>query len=254
MTKLDFLIGFQLWEASSSISVMKMLAGQAEKNVVQAISEANLPGAVKHGTYDDEILDEYGEVRLIVQDYYVCGSCVGNDYDEVKSEYIHLISQLTRRSAFLTIFGLFEHRMIECMKFMISLSGYTDDSKRMNRREKLEDCHTILKDVIGGKSIADVDHLIILRNIMAHNDGYASNHNEIAHRKDKKTDGEKRQLRAIHRAESENSGISVNDFNGVLMDGTFLMYTVGEINRYVESLEAAVQAYHKAKTLEPKVQ
>lgn len=251
MALLDYLISFQLWDASSSVSVMKMLAEQAEKNVNQSISDANLPGAVKKGTFDEEFEDHEGNVHIFERDYYACGPCIGDDYGEVKSKYIHLISQLTRRSAFLTIFGLFEHRMIDCLKFMISLSGYTDNNKRTNRREKLEDCHAFLTDVIGGKGIADVDHLIILRNIMAHNDGFASKHNEISNRIGKKTESEKRQLRAINRAENENAGISVNDFDGVLMDKTFLMYVVGEINRYIESLDAAVRRFHKEMTQKP---
>ncbi len=226
---------------------MKMLAEQSETNVDRAIKDAGLPRAVTEGAYLDEAENERGEVFVFERIYYSCGSCIGYDYDEVKSEYIHLITQLTRRSAFLTIFGLFEHRMIECLKFMINLSGYIDDNKRGNKREKIEDCHTILTNVIGGKGIQDVDHLIIIRNIMAHNDGVARDHKEILNRKGKKTGAERRQLRAIRRAENENSGISVNDFDSVLMDDRFLMYTVSEIKRYVESLEAAVQAYYKDK-------
>ncbi|EPC6178207.1 MULTISPECIES: hypothetical protein [Serratia] len=241
MAMLGFLFSCQLWEATSSIPVMKMLAEQAENNVERAVTEACKPGAIIEGVYDDYNEDEYGEPYYIERTYYSCGSCLGTDHDEVKLEYIHLISQLTRRSAFLTIFGLFEHHMNECLKLMLNLSGYTGKLKG----GAIEKTHTMLTKVIGEKGIVDVDHLTIIRNIMAHSDGIASGYHESLVRKSKKTEAENRLLQAIRRVEI--AGISVNDFDGVLMDDTFLMYAIGEIKRYVESLEAAVQTYHKKK-------
>ncbi|GKW07656.1 hypothetical protein [Pectobacterium carotovorum] len=243
MARLLLPISIQLWEATASISIMQMLAEQAENNIANAVEKADLPGAVTEGEYMDEGQDEYGEIYTYQQSYYSCGSCVGLDHDEVKSEYKHLIAQLTRRSAFLTIFGLFEHRMSGCLNVMINRSDYRGEIKGGT----VEKAHTILTDVIGGKDIVDLDHLTIIRNIMAHGDGVASGYKEILYKKSKKTDREKRLLRAIHRAEYESSGISVNCVDGVLMDGRFLMYAVGEIKRYVENLEAAVQAYDTAK-------
>lgn len=238
MAILDFLFSIRLCEATSLVPVIRMLAEQAETNVAHAVKEACKPGAVEEREYEDYNENEYGEVVHIKQTYYSCGSCVSSDYNEVKSKYIHLITQLTRRSTFLTIFGLFEHRMGNCLELMTDLSGHT---KKLHGGT-VEKTHTMLTDIIGGKEIMDVDHLTIIRNIMAHNDGVATNYNKIASKTSKKTEAEKRQLYAINRA---NSGISVNLFNGVLMNDKFLMYAVGEIERYVKSLEAAVQAYHK---------
>lgn len=45
MAKLDFLFSVRLWETTSSISMMKMLAEQAETNVERAVAEACEPGA-----------------------------------------------------------------------------------------------------------------------------------------------------------------------------------------------------------------
>ncbi|MGL5669276.1 MAG: hypothetical protein ACRDD9_24490 [Shewanella sp.] len=223
------------------------MLSRLKKNVVRAIKEIDLIGAVTEGTYSDEVTNERGEDFTIVQTYYSCGSCIGYDHDEVKSEYIHLIAQLTRRSAFLTIFGLFEHRMSKCLELMMHLCEYTFESKK--KLGVVEKTHYVLKNIIGGSDIADLDHLIVIRNIMAHNDGIATDYKEILVRKESKSDGEKRRVRAIRRAEDDKSGISVSYGNKILMDDIFLMYTVGEIQRYVDSLEAAVQTYYRTKHL-----
>ncbi|WP_338628394.1 hypothetical protein [Yersinia intermedia] len=232
-----FLFSFQLWEATSSISVMKMLAEQTEKNVTLAVKEADEPGAITKGEYEDEAEDQFGEYFSFQRIYYTCGSCIGDDREEVRSEYIRLITQLTRRSAFLTIFGLFEHRISECLQFMINLSDYKEG---ISGKGVIEKTHTILKKVFEGKLILDVDHLTVIRNIMIHNDGVAKNYNKLLNLKSKKTHAEKRLLNAVRRTE----GITINDFDGVLMNSNFLMYAVGEFERYVKSLETVVKTYH----------
>ncbi|QWT43169.1 hypothetical protein KNV89_14740 [Dickeya dadantii] len=218
---------------------MQMIAKQAENNISNTVEKTDLPGAIIEGEYQDERQDEYGEVYIYQQKYYSCGSCIGLDYDEVKSEYKQLITQLIRRSAFLTIFGLFEHRMNGCLDVMINRSGYRGDIKGGT----LERTHKILTDIIGGKDIIDLDHLTVIRNIMAHNDGVAAGYNKIIHQEGKRTHSAKRLLRAMRRAEDEKSGISINHFDSVLMGDQFLTYAVGEINHYINKLEAAVQAY-----------
>ncbi|HEH9400058.1 TPA: hypothetical protein SIA35_002063 [Aeromonas sobria] len=249
MARLTFPIFIPLWETTSSVAIMKMLAEQAEINVERAIKEANLPGSVKEGRYLDEVTNECGENYHFEQIYYSCGSCIGHDYDEVKSEYIHLITQLTRRSAFLTIFGLFEERMGKCLNLMAKLSGYTYEKKK--KLGVIEKAHFVLKNIVGGGDISDVEHLTIIRNIMAHCDGVAHDYKYISVSNEKMTERQNRLLRAIRRAEDEHSGISVSYFNDVLMDERFLMYTVGEIQRYVDSLETAVQTYCKTKSESP---
>lgn len=202
-----------------------------------AAKEANEPSAVTKGEYQDEAYDQHGEIISSLRTYYTCGSCIGDSREEVVSEYIHLITQLTRRSAFLTMYGLFEHRMSECLIFMIKLSGY---------KEKITGkggggIHTLIKSGFNGKGIDDVDHLPVIRNIMIHNDGVAVNYNKTLNIKSKKTDAEKRLLKAMCRAE----GIKVNDFDSVLMDSDFLLYAIGEFERYIKNLEVLVQDYSK---------
>lgn len=118
-----FFFNAKLWGATASIPVMKMLAEQAEANISLALSDVDKPGANELGEFSDEKHHEDGRITTFQRTYYTCGSCVGYDENEVKSEYKHLIAQLTRRSAFLTIFGLFEYRMVDCLELMDDLSG-----------------------------------------------------------------------------------------------------------------------------------
>lgn len=104
---------------------MKMLVEQAEANISRALIDADKPEAVESGEFPDEQHHEDGRITTLPSTYYSCGSCFGYDEDEVRSEYKHLIVQLTRRSVFLTIFGLFEHRMVDCLALMDDLSSKT---------------------------------------------------------------------------------------------------------------------------------
>ncbi|WP_225609336.1 hypothetical protein [Pseudomonas sp. PDM08] len=241
MASLNLIFSLNIFALTQSISVMKMLAEQAEKNVLLVVKEADEPGAVTEDEFEDEVYDLNGESYTYTKKYYSCGSSVGYDFDEVKTEYKFLMTQLTRRSAYLTMFGLFEHRISRCLGFMIDLTKSEKEVKAMGAIEK---AHTILKKTIGAKDIPDVDHLTVIRNIMIHNDGTASDYSEILARKDKKTHYERRLLRAVDRAE----GVWVNHFNAIIMERGFLMYAVSEFNRYARSLDAAIQTYHKERT------
>lgn len=237
MAKLDIPIIFQLWEATSSVSIMRMLAEQAESNISRAIEEANLPGYVTEEVFLDEGFDRYGNIYQFDRTCYSCGSCVGYEPEEVKLEYIHLITQLTRRSAFLTIFGLFEHRMGKCLEYMIKISNHT--AKLYGGT--IEKTHKVLTEYIGGNSIVDINHLTVIRNIMAHNDGVASNYNKISTQLNKKTDEQKKIIKAINK--TKGKGIIVNRFDDVIMNDQFLMYSIDEMEQYIVGLEAAIKAY-----------
>ncbi|HEJ0381785.1 TPA: hypothetical protein SLP32_002123 [Enterobacter mori] len=238
MSKNKILICFPLWAATSSIDIMRMLAEQAEKNIAIAVDEVNEPGAIKEGEYEDEAFDHYGKIYTFMSVYYSCGACVGTDYEEVKLEYIRLTTQLTRRSAFLTIYGLFEHRINDCLEFMLALAKYTGEIKGRGPIEKI---HYLIRRVYGCKSITDVDHLTKIRNIMIHNDGIANNYIDIFNGTDKKNSSEKRLLNAIRRSE----GVVVNDFNEVLMNESFLIYSVNEFKRYINALDDLINAYYR---------
>lgn len=79
---------------------MNMLAEQAETNIVSALNDAALPGAVLEDEFEDYHEDDDGNVYRYTVPYFTCGSSSGYSADEVKSKHKHLITQLTRRSAF----------------------------------------------------------------------------------------------------------------------------------------------------------
>lgn len=242
MAKLDFIFSVHMCAMSQSISIMRMLAEQAEKNVALAIKEANESGAVKAHEFEEEACDQYGESYVRIRTCYTCGSSVAYDPEEALAMHQFLITQLTRRSAYLTIFGLFEHRMSQCLAFMIDLTRHDGEVKGKGPVEKAQ---YMLLNVVGGNEIKDLDHLTVLRNIMIHSDGVAEGYEEMSTRKTKKTPAEKRVLSAIRRA----TGVSVNMFDGVIMDQTFLTYAVDEFERYVREMEEAVQNYHKHRAI-----
>jgi hypothetical protein len=78
----------------------------------------------------------------------------------------------------------------------------------------------------------------MIRNIMAHNDGIATEYHKTLCKKEKKTAFEKRLVNAIGRTE----GVKVNLFNGMIVDERFLTYALVEFNRYATSLEQTIQS------------
>ncbi len=67
-------------------------------------------------------------------------------------------------------------------------------------------------------------------------------------KKQKKLNMKNVSLRAIPRTMAENAGVSINMFNDILMDDRFLMYAVGEFERYVNELNTAVRTYQSRLT------
>ncbi|WP_147200838.1 hypothetical protein [Pantoea sp. CCBC3-3-1] len=188
---------------------------------------------------------QHGEDIRVENAYYECGSCIGDNHDEVQSEYVYLNTQLTRRAAFLTMFGLFEHRMTECQKLMETLSGDVWDK---DKYRTFESADKKLRKTIGGKSTNKLDHLAAVRNVMAHNDGIAFRYKQDINQPG--SDAALRRLRAIRKAVEKKMGVSVNGFNGVLLDKRFLMCAVDEFKQYIDGMEAAINAYLKATSKE----
>jgi hypothetical protein len=222
---------------------MKMLAEQAEMNVSRAVCDSDLPCAVTEGEIEEDVEDEDGNWHTFPIPYYTCGSCSCSGYEaeEVKLQYQHLVSQLTRRSAFLKMFSLFEHRMVGCLDVMDKLSGM--ETKKTFKT--VEDCHKRLTGTIGANDILDIDHLTVIRNIMAHSDGVAENYHSLIKQNVKKNGLQKRQIKALHRLMKANAFIAVTDFNNVHMGDGFLDYAVSEFERYVSEVDAAVRQYQK---------
>lgn len=240
MASLPFFFSPVLWSATASISLMKMLADQAEDNVTRAVSDEVINRISFFGSYDEDRFDHSGNcIGIWQRDYFTCGSYYGHDENEVEAEYKHLITQLTRRSAYLTIFGIFEHRIIDCLKLIAELTG-----NEVRKRPSVEDCHNLLTSEIGAKGIVDLNHLIAIRNVMAHSDGVAVDYNSLLERKDILRGPDRKFMDAVTRAVSGDCGISITMFNNLIMDGRFLDYAIGEFEQYTSKLEAAVHSYH----------
>lgn len=239
MAKLPFFFSTALWSASASVPVMKMLADQAEENVARAVSNEMITRISSFGSYDEERYDDFGNcVGTWQRDFFTCGSCYGDDDDEVKAEYKHLITQLTRRSAYLTIFGIFEHRMMECQKLMANLTG--SEIKKLS----IENCHKLLKK-IGGNGIADVNHFIVIRNVMAHSDGVAEKYSSLVKSQQFPNESTRRRVNSVTRALNADCGISISMSNNLIMDRCFLDNAIGEFEQYIGKLENAVRAFHE---------
>ncbi|WP_230851558.1 hypothetical protein, partial [Pseudomonas savastanoi] len=89
----------------------------------------------------------------------------------------------------------------------------------------------------GVRDLDDVDHLTMIRNIMSHNDGEATEYQKTLCKTGRKNEFEKRLVKAIKRTE----GVKVNIFNGLIVDERFLTYAVTEFSRYAAALEKAIQ-------------
>ncbi len=76
---------------------------------------------------------------------------------------------------------------------------------------------------------------------MTHNDGIATDYHKVFCKKEKKTEFEKRLVKAIERTE----GVEVNPFNNIIVDERFLRYAVAEFNRYATGLEQTIQSLHR---------
>ncbi|MRS13384.1 hypothetical protein GJV06_00515 [Enterobacteriaceae bacterium RIT691] len=245
MSGTRFYFNLALFGATSSIADMRMLAEQAEHAISNAIANAQ----VVESEYEDEDTDEQGNAYHYTQKVYSCGSCTGYDATEAKMEYEHLIAQLTRRSAYLTIFGIFEYHMSKCRDIMIRDTGY---DKKLPRGV-VEGAEELLKHALGCNSAPDLTHLSVLRNIFAHNDGKYHEYEEVKNRIGKKTDSEKRQLRGFEQAIKEFSGVSRNQLKSITIDESFLPEAIYALETFAKTLSDAIthQGNHKLQTTSP---
>jgi len=85
---------------------------------------------------------------------------------------------------------------------------------------------------------------------MAHSDGIAENYQGIINSKTKRTDSERRLVRALRRGQNADCGISVTEYNDVIMDEFFLDYAISEFERYFKQLEDAVRTYYENSKLQ----
>ncbi len=241
MSGTRFYFNLALFGATSSIADMRMLAEQAEHAISNAIANAQ----VVESEYEDEDTDEHGNVYHYTQKVYSCGSCTGFDAIEAKMEYEHLIAQLIRRSAYLTIFGIFEYHMSVCKDIILRDVGY--DKKIQNGI--VEGTEELLKKALGCKNAPDLKHLSVIRNFFAHSDGKYYEYTEVKSRIGKKTDSEKKKKRGFEQATKDFSGLSLNPFSSIIIDETFLPEAIDVLESFATKLSDAVT--HHANNKQP---
>lgn len=215
---------------------MRTLIDQTETSVSKAIEEINNCRSLDFVEYDEVSEDGYP----YKQKMYNYKGISGYDEDDVKSEYIFLIEQLSRRSAYLTIFGLFEHHLEGCCKLMISIAHHGVSFEDMENGT-IEKTHRVLAKVITkgeSKRIPDIMHLLKIRNIMAHDNALV--------KEEKKLNVE----RALRRICNEGGGIFTLESNVVHLDERFLPYVIGEFERYHSQMELAIQEYYLRRSIE----
>lgn len=237
MSNTRFFFSVSLFGATSSIPVMRMLTEEAERSIANSISNAQ----VEEGEYTEEHKDEQGEPYLRTREVYSCGPCADYDASEASERYKHLITQLTRRAAFLTIFGIFEYNMAACTKLMVEQSGY--DSEKLPRGV-VEAAEEALKKAIGCKKAPDLKPLSLVRNLLAHNDGKYYEYNAVKNKPDtERSKKERRQFLAFEQAIKEYSGLYINDFHSIVMDDMFLTQAVDTIEIFAKMLFDEVNHY-----------
>lgn len=230
---------FFLSVAMAGVSIrreMRTLIDQTESAVSKAIEEINNCRSLGFVEYDEESEDGHPYKERI----YSYNGISGHNEDDVRSEYSTLIAQLFRRSAYLTIFGLFEHHLEACCKQMISIAriGLTFEDMENGTIEKT---HEILASVITkgeSKRICNISHLLKIRNVMAHDNALL--------KQEKKSIIE----RALRRICNERGGVIVLKYNVVHLDDGFLAYVIDEFERYHSQMESAIQEYYLRRSVQ----
>ncbi|WIV22148.1 hypothetical protein QN085_15810 [Pseudomonas sp. M2(2023)] len=230
MALLGFTFDLRVWSASQSILTMNMLAQQAESNIRSAIEKITEDKAIEELVFEDEDTDQNGQPFQIRQTYYSFGPVSAADREDVITEYSYLITQLMRRSAYLTIFGLFEARLNKILETLEYHAG-----KSSGHRKPIEESQKLLDAAFRDPKVESLNHLMIIRNICAHSDGVAENYNEILERKHKLEPKHQRLIKAIERTHS--NGISVNFMNMINIEQSFLPYAISEFERYLSNIE-----------------
>lgn len=244
MALLGFMFDLRVWSASQSILTMNMLTQQAESNIRSAIEKITEDGAIEELVFEDEDSDQNGQPFQIRQTYYSFGPVSANDREDVITEYSYLITQLMRRSTYLTIFGLFEARL---NKILETLEYHTEKS---GHRKPIEESQKLLDAVFKDPKVESLDHLMMIRNICAHSDGVAENYNDILEGSYKAEQKNRRLMKAIERTSS--NGISVNFMNMINIEQSFLPYAISEFERYLSNMESFGKHHLNNKTRIPK--
>ncbi|MBZ7707529.1 hypothetical protein [Klebsiella oxytoca] len=229
MAQLGLFFMHPFWDASMCINEMKTLGEHTEESITLLLEEIKQEGVILH----EQQFIEYDEGNGSLFECYYYKGVSGDSEQEVKLEYEWLISQMYRRSAFLTIFGRFEYNLDKCLLKMLEISNSTET--RSERKNGIPArVHKILTTVIAiGTSlvIEDVDYLRVIRNHIAHNNAFID------------TSIESKRL-AIEKSERANL-LKMNAYNEIILNETFLSHAVDEFERYIKQMTDAVKVYNE---------
>ncbi|MFS7250313.1 hypothetical protein AB6869_14730 [Rahnella rivi] len=228
MAKLARMMRFMVNDAIISVNVMKILAEEIEGMINGAVEKIRKPGEVVYREIDIQIDEDI----CITEDIYSYKGIFSRHEEETIDEYIYKISQLGRRSAFLTIYGIFEYHLEECCKEIIDISklplGYND-----LKGGTLEKINLVLSKVIFAEpspNKAIIEHLKSIRNTMAHNNG-----------KLRPSDGAQR--KALRAMQDINNGLSLNEYNDINLGVDFLNFAINEFEIYYREIDNALNLY-----------
>lgn len=230
MARIGLFFMYPFWDASMSTNEMKTLAEHTEDSISRSLAGINQEGAIQ---YEQQLI-EYDEEHSSLYEFYHYKGVSGDSESEVRLKYQLLISQLYRRSAFLTIFGKFEYHLNICLDKMLELSSSTET--RVDRNKGIPArVHNILTSVItlGIQSpvIEDIDYLRVIRNHIAHHNGFITPSNES-------------KRLAIEKAQEAHI-LELDSHNEIYLSETFLTHTVAEFERYILEMNTAVENYYK---------
>lgn len=228
MAELGNIMRFMVHDAIISITMMKILADEIEGMIKVGVDKIRKPGEVRY----TEISIPIDEDITITEDVYSYKGIFSRDKEETINEYIYKVTQLGRRSAFLTIYGMFEYHLEECCKEIITISKFPLEYNDL-KGGSLEKTNLVLSKIILAKPIsnnAKIEHLKSIRNTMAHNNA-----------KVRPSDGaQKKALRAM---EKIHCGLSVNEHGDINLDIKFLNHAISEFEIYYQEIDNALIVY-----------
>ncbi|KAA6093785.1 MULTISPECIES: hypothetical protein [unclassified Pantoea] len=227
---------FFLALAMTGVSVrrdMMLLVEQTESVIAHTLSEI----VGDSNVIVEQVSDCAEDGSEIMVDLYSYKGLSGYDECDVKEDYGLLIEQLSRRSTFLTLFGLFEYHLEACGRLMAGMSGYSPPFDEM-KNGTVEKTHRLLKHILADEKkskSSNIEHLLIIRNLLAHNNGMILN------------DRRKCLVRALRRIENDKGGVSSNTLS-IQLNAPFLPYVVSEFRRYHEQMESAIHSFYLKKS------
>lgn len=229
------------WDARMSVGEMRTLAEHTESSICTLLGEINQKDAIQ---YEHQLI-EYDEENISSYNFFYYDGISGDSESEVKIKYEHLISQLYRRSAFLTIFGTFEYHLDKCLKRMLDISRSSEMKSNINKGIPFR-AHIILTTVIAAGAstvIENINHLRVIRNFIAHNNGFINGYSDLLN-SDIRTEKEGGVVLSIGKG-IEAQVLNMDCFDEIFLNDSFLSYTVTELNRYIQQMSDAVEDYHQ---------